>query len=370
MIWIFCASAIFLCALAIPLIQRKMRQARTAAALRIESRNGITDESFVRIGGIDQWIGIRGENKDNPILFVIHGGPGSSYAIFSPLLRSWEKHFTIVQWDQRGAGKTFARTGPRGSGELSLEQLTQDGLEVAEYLLRHLKKSRLFLLASSFGSTFGLEMARRRPDLFYAYIGTDQNTGMVRGSEQRRAAVMDRLRVLGLRRGLTAMDQIDPDPTHWTHQDFSAVARWTMRSDPRGYRKTVSLLKDAIWHAPGWSLSDIIAFFRGMHFSLKQLLGEFSRYDAWQRGTRFEIPFFIFQGENDVLTTPVLARAFFNDVVAPLKRMDLITDSGHFAAFQRPEYFLCLLLTHVRHLADDAPGKASTEVKIAASMPS
>ena len=82
------------------------------------------------------------------------------------------------------------------------------------------------------------------------------------------------------------------------------------------------------------------------------MLSEFSRYDAWERGTRFEVPIFIFQGEKDVLTTPALAREFFDDVIAPVKRMELISDAGHFAAFQQPENFLGLLLTHVRHMAD------------------
>ncbi|MFD9572003.1 hypothetical protein ACFWBI_19385 [Streptomyces sp. NPDC059982] len=35
--------------------------------------------------------------------------------------------------------------------------------------------------------------------------------------------------------------------------------------------------------------------------------------DDWADGTRFEIPFFLFQGEKDVLTPPELARRFFDD---------------------------------------------------------
>ncbi len=353
MAWIFGASAIILFGgIAAFLIHRGLRQASNAAALKIEMTSGIYEDRFVRIGGIDQWIGIRGEDRNNPVLLVVHGGPGSSYAIFTPLARSWEKHFTVVQWDQRGAGKTFRRTGSRASGELTMEQLTRDGIEVAEHLCGRLNKSRIFLLASSFGSTFGLEIVRRRPDIFYAYVGADQNTGMVRGRDDGRAETMKRLHALGLLRGVKALQRIDTDPTHWTREDFTAVARWTMKSDPHGYRNTVALLKDAIWHAPGWSLGDILAFFRGMRFSLQQLLDEFARYDVWERGTRFEVPIFIFQGEKDVLTTPALAREFFNDVVAPVKRMESIPDTGHFVAFQQPEKFLGLLLTHVRPLAD------------------
>jgi pimeloyl-ACP methyl ester carboxylesterase len=122
----------------------------------------------------------------------------------------------------------------------------------------------------------------------------------------------------------------------------------------------MKLLRDAVWYAPGWTLKDVRAFVAGMRHSLDQILPEMMRYDAWQEGTRFEIPFFIFQGENDVLTTPELAMAYYNDVIAPLKQMTLIADAGHFAAFLQPKQFLDQLLSVVRPLAEaDAPKEAT-----------
>ena len=94
-----------------PLLHRQLRRRQIALATQIRSACGIVEERFVRIGGIDQWVGIRREDRDNPVLFLIHGGPGASSSIFTPLIRSWENHFTVVQWDQRGGGKTLGRTG-------------------------------------------------------------------------------------------------------------------------------------------------------------------------------------------------------------------------------------------------------------------
>lgn len=128
-----------------------------------------------------------------------------------------------------------------------------------------------------------------------------------------------------------------------------------MKSDPRGFRRTMRLLKDAVWYAPGWGIHDVRAFVRGMRFSLAQLLPDIARYDAWAQGTRFALPIFIFQGEEDVLTTPLMARELFEDIVAPAKRMELIPGAGHFAAFQEPGKFLEHLLTHVRPLANKRP---------------
>jgi pimeloyl-ACP methyl ester carboxylesterase len=352
MFLIGCAVPIVLAvsALAALLVHRKLRQASTAKTLRIANQEGIVEERFVPVGGIDQWISIRGEDRNNPILLMLHGGPGSSYCIFTPQLRAWEKHFTIVQWDQRGAGKTFARTGSRGCGEMSMKQLINDAIEVAEYLRGRLKQNQLFLLASSIGSTFGLQVVRSRPELFYAYIGTDQNVGMVRGQELNYRQVVERLRALGMDRGARVMERIGANPACWSPRDFTDVAQWTMKSDPSGFRRTMKLLKDAVWYSPEWTLRDIRAFVKGMHFSLEQLLPELVRFDAWAC-TRFDLPIFIFQGESDVLTTLLLAQQYFDDIEAPLKKIERISGAGHLAAFLQAEQFLDKLLIHVRPLA-------------------
>ena len=337
------------------LLHRKLRKRKTSAALRIRGANGILEERFVRIGGIDQWIGIRGEDRNNPVLLVIHGGPGSSYSIFTPLIRSWETHFTVVQWDQRGASKTFGRAGRNSSGKLTFERLTRDGIEVAEFARSYLSREKIILLASSFGTLTGMSMVRRRPDLFYAYVGTDQNIGMVRDREATHRATLERLRALGLSKGVTVLERTGSDPARWTAKDFTTTAQWTMKSDPRTYGQTIKLLKSAIWFSPGHTLRDIKHFISGMEFSIAQLFPEVPACDAWQQGTRFDVPFFILQGENDVLTPASLAAQYFADVVAPAKKMTLIRDAGHFAAFIQPEQFLNELLVRVRPLAIRSP---------------
>jgi len=95
---------------------RKARQRRVAKALEIDTPNGIAEQRFVRVGGIDQWVQLRGEDRDNPLLLVLHGGPGWPNAVFTLPLRSWEQHFTVVQWDHRGAGKTLGASGKAAAG--------------------------------------------------------------------------------------------------------------------------------------------------------------------------------------------------------------------------------------------------------------
>src|SRR5438309_1872368 len=116
---------------------------RNAKQFAITSAKGIDEASYVRVGGIEQWVTIRGQDRANPVLLFLHGGPGDvtnpwAFAMFAP----WEKQFTVVQWDQRGAGRTLRRTGPAVAPTMTVDRMLQDGIEVAEYLRTHLQKDK------------------------------------------------------------------------------------------------------------------------------------------------------------------------------------------------------------------------------------
>ena len=81
---------------------RTARQRQAVKALEITTPNRIVEQQFVKLGGIDQWIQLRGEDRDNPVLLVLHGGPGWPNAVFTVPCGPWEQHFTVVQWDHRG----------------------------------------------------------------------------------------------------------------------------------------------------------------------------------------------------------------------------------------------------------------------------
>src|SRR5262245_50412884 len=105
-------SAFSLLLLAAGLAYRTYRHYELAKATVIGA-SGVDEAFFTKIGGIDQWIAIRGQNRENPVILLLHGGPGIA---LSPMPRdflwSWSETFTVVLWDQRGAGKTFGRSGP------------------------------------------------------------------------------------------------------------------------------------------------------------------------------------------------------------------------------------------------------------------
>src|SRR5688572_26491946 len=157
---------------------RAWRQHDGEALLRIATPAGIDDALFVGVGGAQHWITIRGRDRANPVMLVLHGGPGSAMAGLAPAFVPWERDFTVVQWDQPGAGRTFRAAGRSIAPELSVESIVRDGIEVAEWVRRHLGKEKIVLVAWSWGSIVGVHMAKVRPDLFAAYVGTGQVVAM------------------------------------------------------------------------------------------------------------------------------------------------------------------------------------------------
>jgi pimeloyl-ACP methyl ester carboxylesterase len=332
------------------LAYRAVRRRRVAKTLTIATGNGIVEQRFVRIGGVDQWIGIRGEDRDNPVILVVHGGPGSPYSIFTPLLRSWEKHFTVVHWDRRGAGKTLGRNGKAGCGELTFDGMVADGIEVAEFLRRHLRKEKVILLAGSMGTLIGVPLVQRRPDLFSAYVGTDQYVNMAHNEALSYRMTLDRVRAAGNAKAVAALEKIGADPSRWDVAAWGVKMNWTMKTDPVKPNAVTKLLFPLALTSPTHSLRDVVHLGAGFAYSQRQMFDEFMAYDARRYGTRFDVPFFIFQGETDVLTLTTLAQEYLAEVEAPTKALALIRNASHFAAFTQPDQFLTELLTHVRHL--------------------
>src|SRR5579871_5418539 len=95
----------------------------------------VHEESFVRIGGIPQWITITGQDRDNPVLLLLHGGPAVTFTPEAEAsFKDWDKGFTLVEWDQRGAGRTFTKNGGEAiAPTMTFDRMVQDGIDAARY---------------------------------------------------------------------------------------------------------------------------------------------------------------------------------------------------------------------------------------------
>ncbi|MET3546655.1 pimeloyl-ACP methyl ester carboxylesterase [Paenibacillus favisporus] len=333
----------------VQIVMRKRNQQKNARLLRITASEGIAESGFVRIGGIDQWVTIRGENRRNPVLLFVHGGPGSVYSIFSPLLRSWEKDFTIVQWDQRGAGKTFRRNGKQGSGSLTFDRLAKDGIELSEYLSGKLQQTKLILVGSSAGSLTGIMMAARRPDLYHAYVGTDQNAPDPEHVGHR--LLLEAFRATGSKKGAELLERMGTDPSTWNSRDVDTRNRLMVKAIRGVPNMITDLIMPSMLSSPEHTMKDMSDLFKGMKFSAEALHEDMVRFDFDKIGYRFELPVFIVQGDSDFITPTATAKAYYGRIDAPYKEFVLIHQAGHLACFSRPEQFYAFLQNKILPLA-------------------
>jgi pimeloyl-ACP methyl ester carboxylesterase len=332
---------------------RGIRQHRVAQAMLIPAANGIDERRFVQIGGVQQWIAIRGQNRDNPAILILHGGPGAADSPLERLFLAWERDFTVVQWDQRGAGKSYSPT----KATASIDLMVQDALEVSEYVRSRLHRNKIILLGHSWGSVLGVLLVRAHPDLFDAWVGTGQIMNMQKGEVEAYARVLAKVRSRGDKKAVDALEKSGPPPYRSISQ-MGLERRWAMQYEsgldykfPTGPR----LLLAELLTAPDYSLKDVVNYVRGVidgdAFFGEALDGPMMRMDLPALGTTFSIPFFVVQGVEDDITPAVLAQTYFDQVRAPRKSMLLIPDAGHMALMTRPDTFLKFLLANVRPLA-------------------
>src|SRR5262245_44833380 len=179
---------------------------------RIDTVKGIDEAGYVRIGGIDQWVQIRGDDRGNPVLLWLNGGPGFTTIGQTHLFRLWERRYTVVMWDQRGEGKTFERSGTTVKDTMTIDQLTKHGVELAEYLTGRLNQRRIILLGHSWGSLLGVHIVHARPDLFSVYVGTGQLVSERRTGLASYPLVLERARSHGNRQAEQDLLAVGPPP--------------------------------------------------------------------------------------------------------------------------------------------------------------
>jgi pimeloyl-ACP methyl ester carboxylesterase len=328
--------ALIVLLIAVVLALRAHRQHVIAKAIAIRTPNGIDEAMYVKIGGIEQWIQIRGQDHNNPVILCLHGGPGGSWLGETTLFLPWEKEFTVVQWDQRGTGKTLESTDSSVAATMSVDRMSQDGIEVSEFLRNHLHKDKIILLGFSWGSLLGIHMVKQRPDLFYAYVGTGQISNMAKAQQMSYAYVLEKARAASDTRAVKNLDSIGPPPFDSMEKIvtfFQTLGKYECESDRNA---GVGVLT-----APNYSLWDIYNLFKGFaRVPTFRVYGEMLSANLSSLGPDFQIPIFFFQGAEDERTPAPLAKEYFDYIQAPHKEFVLFDGAGHFTVLSMSDKFL------------------------------
>ena len=274
---------------------------------RIVAPNGIQESYKTKIGGIDQWINVRGQDQANPIILFVHGGPASPLI---PTLwqfqRPLEEYFTVVNYDQRGAGKTYVEDHSDAVADtLHIPRYIDDAIEVAEHVRKRYGKSKVILMAHSWGTVIGLGAALKQPDLFYAYVGIGQ---VINTRDNERISFeygLQQAKAHGNAAAVKELESIAPYPGDQpiTRERIILARKWAQfYGGLSAFREESRYFFNAPLLSPEYSAADVCAVDQGNVFTLGRVLPEFLNVDY--KGVRsLSIPVFMFMGRHDY-TTP------------------------------------------------------------------
>ena len=312
--------------------------------------SGLDEGLFVRVGGLDQWVTIRGSDPANPAILVVTGA-GAAFSPMAPLFEPWQAGFTVVQWDQPGAGATAAKAGPQPP--LTYDRLVGDGLAVVEAVLARLGQSRLAIFATSGGTVVGLKMLRARPDLFSAYVGHGQITNWARQEALSYGMILGRARAAGDAAAIAEIEGIGPPP--WSDVACEVIKGKYANAmtpaeqaalDPATLAALRSPPADARYVARGLPASDPYTASLAAYTALRPQL---SAFDAEALGLEFAVPMVFLQGPQDAHTPAAEVEAYAAKVRAPSVRYEPIAEGGHMSVFLVAR-MAALLERHVRPL--------------------
>lgn len=342
--------AVVVLALASGLGYRAWRQHEAESLLRITAPDGIDERMYVELGGTEQWVTVRGQDRHNPVILMLHGGPGVTLGRFATTFVRWEREFTIVQWDQPGAGRTYRAAGGIIDPGLTIEGMARHGNELAEFLLRYLDKETIIVLGWSWGSALGLHMIKVRPDLYAAYVGTGQVVSFREAEALAYTSVLAKARQRGDAVAIAELERIGPPP-YSSSEEVGIQREWAARYELG--RSLAAWSLEALF-APRTTLLDVYDSNNGAsiaHFVGPTRTGPLIAMDLRELGLDFAVPIFVVQGTEDDWQPAELSRAFVTQISAPRKEFVPIDGAGHFALTEHNDEFLRILVERVRPLA-------------------
>lgn len=325
---------------------------------RIVAPGGVQEDYAVEIGGIRHWVNVRGQDRDNPMVLFVHGGPASPII---PTLwqfqRPLEEYFTVVNYDQRGSGKTLVLNPQEAVADtLKVQRYVDDAIALAEHLRGRYHKRKLVLMAHSWGTVVAMHAALQRPDLFHAYVGIGQVINVRTNEQVSFDYGLRTARGKGNAEAVREMESIAPYPgnTPITRERIIIARKW-----PQFYGGLTAYREDSKYFYQGPRLSPDYddaarcAINAGSVFSLGRLLDEFLQVD-FTGVERFPIPVVMFMGRHDYTTPSEPTAAWLARVQAPYKQGVWFEHSAHMMPWEEPGKTLVSLLEHVRPLAVDA----------------
>lgn len=303
----------------------------------------------LNIGGIQQWVLMRGKNVSNPVLLLIQQGPGfpiinEATAIEQHL--QLEDDFIVVYWDQRACGKSFHHTISPQS--MMIDQFIVDTQELIQILIQRFSVSQLYVAGFSQGGTIAALTAAVYPDSIRAVVTVGMDVQFDESECIAYNFVLEQASSMSNRQAIRELQRIGPPP-HLNSQSFNTRVKWLANFGGVNRHETYnSLLQKTLWQlitSRAYSLVDIGRTLRGMQFAQEHFLPHLAGFDVMQRVPRLDVPIWMMQGRHDYAAPPAIAERYYHTLHAPAgKQLMWFDDSAHMPHYEESAKFRASLL--------------------------
>jgi len=299
--------------------------------------DSIAEERRVNLGGVEQYVLLRGLSKSAPLLIYVHGGPGMTS---TPFLRTYnaqlEDHFLVVYWEQRGTNNSFSEDLDASS--MTIDQITRDLSELTNLMLTEFQQSEILLVGHSWGTIPALEYAAASPDTIAAYIAVAQTTNQSDSDNQGYEWALAQAQEKKLLKSVSVLQNIGAPP--YDYDEF-VTQRKQVNFLGGGMLEANSDLNLAFtaMKTPEFAWPKLGRLVKGVQFSGAALWDEQQQYDAFKRHSSLDVPVFMLSGRYDRVISPELGEAFFESLDAPEKEFIWFEKSAHAPQFEEPDLF-------------------------------
>lgn len=308
----------------------------------------IAKKIWVEINGIKQGMFIRGENRDNPVILYLHGGPGTPLLQFISYLEKnerLEKYFTVCYWEQRGAGMSYNKSIDIST--MTVEQMVEDTRAVTEYLKSYFNQDKIYLLGHSWGSYLGIKTIEKYPENYLAYIGIGQVTNQTESERLAYDYMLNHAKEINDQDVIKKITKYDPYADNFPQLDYLVKVRTKILNQYGiGHlHQGVTFLEilKSLFVFKGYTLREKINWFKGADFSMIYLFPDLLKDDLFRTSVKFELPIYIIQGNYDYMVSQVLAKKYLDVLKAPKKEYFAFTQSAHSPNMEEPEAFVTVL---------------------------
>ncbi|MGE7543708.1 alpha/beta fold hydrolase [Sporosarcina newyorkensis] len=302
----------------------------------IKGDNSISTLEQVEINGTGHEIMIRGTDQDNPVIIVVHGGPGSPetpYAVkYQDLL---ESNFTVVNYDQRASGKSYHFF--EDYSNLSTNLLVDDLLALTDYISEHLGKEKVILMAHSSGTYIGMQAANKSPEKYEAYVGIGQMSDTIESEKESLNYCITQAEKAG-----------NPDDIEYLQGLTEQIGNGeivTPREYVMKYGGSTRIIDNPDGDILGtllsseYNLLDVIRYNYGMGYSQEKLVNHMLENPLPDIVSTLDSPLYFVMGKYDYMTSSNAAKKYFDTIAAEDKHFITFEKSAHYPQFEEKEKF-------------------------------